>query len=213
MQRSGFTLIELLVVIAIIAILAAILFPVFAKAREKSRQTACLSNCKQWGLAIMQYAQDYDETLGGAFNYWGPVLGSVAFTVYLQPYCKSTQMTLCPSDKNVSPGYGYNWRGVGYNVGYPYSPPRTGPMYEGLSLSLIAHPAELVVMGDCYNYRTTGTPPSTVNLYAGYIYYEFADNPTICARHNDGNNFTFADGHAKWVAVSQMRSLMWYYYN
>ena len=63
MSRRGFTLIELLVVIAIIAILAAILFPVFAKAREKARQASCLSNVKQMCLALMQYAQDYDETL------------------------------------------------------------------------------------------------------------------------------------------------------
>jgi prepilin-type N-terminal cleavage/methylation domain-containing protein len=62
-MKRGFTLIELLVVIAIIAILAAILFPVFAKAREKARQTSCLSNCKQIALACLQYAQDYDETL------------------------------------------------------------------------------------------------------------------------------------------------------
>ncbi len=65
-MRKGFTLIELLVVIAIIAILAAILFPVFAKAREKARQTSCLSNMKQIGLASMMYAQDYDERLPGS---------------------------------------------------------------------------------------------------------------------------------------------------
>ncbi|MEN6304741.1 MAG: prepilin-type N-terminal cleavage/methylation domain-containing protein, partial [Armatimonadia bacterium] len=69
MKRRGFTLIELLVVIAIIAILAAILFPVFAKAREKARQSSCLSNMKQMGLACLQYAQDYDEVLPAGMGY------------------------------------------------------------------------------------------------------------------------------------------------
>ena len=71
-HRKGFTLIELLVVIAIIAILAAILFPVFAKAREKARQTTCLSNQKQLNLAVLSYAQDYDEILTPSLIYWVP---------------------------------------------------------------------------------------------------------------------------------------------
>jgi len=209
--KRGFTLIELLVVIAIIAILAAILFPVFARAREKARQASCLSNCKQWGLAVLQYAQDYDERLGGAFNYWGPAYGSVSFAVYLQPYCKNAQMQLCPSKPNQALGYGYNWRGVGYVVGGGslYSPPRTGYMYEGLPLAEINRAAELVVLGDCYDLRP---PTSTINLYQGYIYSEFADNPGVCGRHNGGNNFTYADGHSKWLAVTAMKAMVWYYY-
>lgn len=97
-RKRGFTLIELLVVIAIIAILAAILFPVFAAAREKARQTACLSNLKQVGQAVMMYAQDYDEVYvnterggdaGDAYErYWGDML---------QPYTKNWQMLVCPS--------------------------------------------------------------------------------------------------------------------
>ncbi|HLV80298.1 MAG TPA: prepilin-type N-terminal cleavage/methylation domain-containing protein, partial [Chthonomonadaceae bacterium] len=97
-SSRAFTLIELLVVIAIIAVLAAILFPVFAQAREKARQTACLSNLKQVGLAALMYAQDYDETivpteLGGDISdanelYWGDLL---------QPYLKNWQLLVCPS--------------------------------------------------------------------------------------------------------------------
>ena len=95
----GFTLIELLIVIAIIAILAAILFPVFATAREKARQTACVSNGKQIGLALMQYVQDYDEVTpytsieSGTYNPSGSSVG-----VLLASYIKSTQVWRCPSD-------------------------------------------------------------------------------------------------------------------
>jgi prepilin-type N-terminal cleavage/methylation domain-containing protein/prepilin-type processing-associated H-X9-DG protein len=99
---SGFTLIELLVVIAIIAILAAILFPVFAQAREKARQTSCLSNMKQIGLAFMQYVQDYDETYTGMGSYADPVNGGttnlVPYDGLIMPYIKSDKVFQCPSD-------------------------------------------------------------------------------------------------------------------
>jgi prepilin-type N-terminal cleavage/methylation domain-containing protein/prepilin-type processing-associated H-X9-DG protein len=94
-SRKAFTLIELLVVIAIIAILAAILFPVFAQAREKARQTSCLSNMKQLATAIQMYTQDYDEVLPYACpdHWWGTIWG-----VNLQPYIKNEQILRCPSD-------------------------------------------------------------------------------------------------------------------
>jgi prepilin-type N-terminal cleavage/methylation domain-containing protein/prepilin-type processing-associated H-X9-DG protein len=91
--RKGFTLIELLVVIAIIAILAAILFPVFSQARDKARQTTCLSNAKQVGLAVLQYQQDYDEFYPS--NHWGIYLVSV------QPYTRNFEMWRCPSFSGV----------------------------------------------------------------------------------------------------------------
>src|SRR5947209_15554543 len=94
-RRSGFTLIELLVVIAIIAILAAIRFPVFAKAREKARQAACGSNCRQIGLALMMYAQDYDETL--VMRYYG-AKGELSWKDVMAPYLKSTDIYRCPSN-------------------------------------------------------------------------------------------------------------------
>ena len=91
---AGFTLIELLVVIAIIAILAAILFPVFAQARAKARQTSCLSNMKQIGTATMMYAQDYDESVGRKWWDWH---------VDLEPYVKNDGVFTCPSSSAPKP--------------------------------------------------------------------------------------------------------------
>ncbi len=107
-RTTGFTLIELLVVIAIIAILAAILFPVFAQAREKARATSCLSNSKQIGLAINMYVQDYDETYPQAYYYKNNTSttngsssgGYVNWTATTAPYIKSANIFVCPSDKN-----------------------------------------------------------------------------------------------------------------
>src|SRR4051794_21082605 len=93
MRRKGFTLIELLVVIAIIAILAAILFPVFAQAREKARQSQCLSNARQIALALTTYSQDYDEML--VMRYPGP---NVSWKDSLEPYLKSADIYRCPSN-------------------------------------------------------------------------------------------------------------------
>ncbi|HLK57157.1 MAG TPA: DUF1559 domain-containing protein [Chthonomonadaceae bacterium] len=119
-SRTGFTLIELLVVIAIIAILAAILFPVFAQAREAARKTSCLSNTKQLGLGIMQYVQDYDETypmdewnastIGTSDNdtHSGNYITVVTWVWQVQPYIKNRQVLVCPSDvnpKHWSTGY------------------------------------------------------------------------------------------------------------
>ena len=106
-RQRGFTLIELLVVIAIIAILAAILFPVFARAREKARQSACQSNLKQIGSAFMMYSQDYDEQM--VFNYMYDVTRVRLWwwEDRLQPYMKNLQIFICPS---ADPVINYTWR-------------------------------------------------------------------------------------------------------
>jgi prepilin-type N-terminal cleavage/methylation domain-containing protein len=113
LKNAAFTLIELLVVIAIIAILAAILFPVFAQAREKARQTSCLSNCRQMGIALQMYVQDFDETLPTVRMMGTP---GESWLVLVQPYIKNVLLQRCPSDTsshwNATPprlsSYGFN---------------------------------------------------------------------------------------------------------
>ncbi|MGI5820019.1 MAG: DUF1559 domain-containing protein [Armatimonadota bacterium] len=114
MRSRGFTLIELLVVIAIIAILAAILFPVFARAREKARQTSCLSNQKQIGLGVAMYTQDFDERFPPAYTGSGNRRVS-GFYDGIGPYTKNEQMYICPSGSfnftyartDLEPGVGF----------------------------------------------------------------------------------------------------------
>ena len=120
-RRRGFTLIELLVVIAIIAILAAILFPVFAQARAKARQAACMANLKQLGLAFEMYCQDYDELLP-IWGYGdtsqpdnGPDEGFYAWDTVIDPYTKNQQILLCPDNP-----YDRDARGYAMTVSYTH---------------------------------------------------------------------------------------------
>ncbi|MHB8994047.1 MAG: prepilin-type N-terminal cleavage/methylation domain-containing protein [Armatimonadota bacterium] len=194
--RRGFTLIELLVVIAIIAILAAILFPVFAKAREKARQSSCLSNVKQLGLAALMYAQDYDELLfprcsglwTDAVNriVWLPRVG---YPSLLGPYIKSNQLGICPSSPGRI-GYGYNVFFIGGLV----------------SLGSIARPAEIVLItDDTFGSMTCYTPSQGYQTWgANFVTPEGAQGASIVwgvncpyGRHNEMANVAFCDGHAK----------------
>ena len=119
--RKGFTLIELLVVIAIIAILAAILFPVFAKVREKARQSACMSNMKQINLALLQYVQDYNETYPAVGD--SPSSGFTGWVAEIQSYVKNTKLFTCPSNSNTNNYFNTNYvNDYGCNSTYNQSP-------------------------------------------------------------------------------------------
>jgi prepilin-type N-terminal cleavage/methylation domain-containing protein/prepilin-type processing-associated H-X9-DG protein len=179
-NRRGFTLIELLVVIAIIAILAAILFPVFARAREKARQTSCLSNEKQISLSWLMYADDYDETVVDSqplFYASPPPLGIMnQWEGAILPYVKNLQLFTCPSHKDWAPypqtygsttalpagvvdqtGYGYN--GSFWAVGDAESafdgPYASSQRLDGVGLSQMPVPADTLLIGDSANGNTT----------------------------------------------------------
>jgi len=156
-RTPGFTLIELLVVIAIIAILAAILFPVFAKAREKARQTSCLSNMKQLGLAAMSYVQDYDERFprGRFFPPAGVTItgddglqyvnGCYEWYHCLDPYTKNREIFRCPS--NTDTGWnGNTHRAKGYAIIGP--PFHEGTSPRGLPLAQIIAPADAIMISE-----------------------------------------------------------------
>ncbi len=207
-MRRGFTLIELLVVIAIIAILAAILFPVFARAREKARTASCQSNCKQLGLAFIMYAQDYDET-------FPPFVRSNWVWDVIGPYIKNTQLFTCPSGKIQTcasgscsrsgyAGYGYSY---GYNdnwstvTGVAYNP---GGGSIGRALAQVTYPAETVLCQDAFCWELDGTFYAT---QADMAWAQTNLQSNTARRHNQGMNITFVDGHVKWAGTVQAK---WY---
>jgi len=197
MHRRGFTLIELLVVIAIIAILASILFPVFARARAKARQAACSSNLKQFGLAIDMYAQDYDEMLPPHNDDEDPRPTAYdwryeTFIYRLQPYVRNTQLTKCPEDPDWKPPgtADERWWSYDFNRGCEYAPQQ--PYW----LAVFEDPAGTVILFD------GGEPDHGVELDDP----DSLDKPNdwsdrarkAYTRHNGGLNILWVDGHVKW---------------
>ena len=207
-MKRGFTLIELLVVIAIIAILAAILFPVFARAREKARQASCQSNNKQLALGVLMYAQDYDERL--PIRWAVTPEGNRYTSEMIYPYIKNVQLFECPSwaTTQATVALGTIPMSYGFLGGSPSHPGASGTVpctvcgrvcgknyhifdgYRGVKIGTIDAPANQIMIHE----RLSPGNPDYDN-----------GNHTVCDRfametyqsHNGGNNFAFADGHVK----------------
>ncbi|UCH36370.1 MAG: DUF1559 domain-containing protein [Armatimonadota bacterium] len=219
MTRKGFTLIELLVVIAIIAILAALLFPVFAAAREKARQATCLSNMKQIALAAIMYASDYDEVFVPYTDvtwthYWAGTRtpeGLDRKSSPLHPYSKTPDLQRCPSTRAASrgfgTGYGYNWVYVGSDIGpsggtgaYDWS----GFPGQPASFVDLEHPTTTVLFADSEVDWELGTgPEESIAVTAPSEQFGYND---IGYRHQRTASVAFCDGHVKSMTRDKLES-------
>jgi prepilin-type N-terminal cleavage/methylation domain-containing protein/prepilin-type processing-associated H-X9-DG protein len=227
-MRKGFTLIELLVVIAIIAILAAILFPVFARAREKARQASCQSNLKQIALASKMYMSDYDNRVTPMWCYGYGVgtptvypSGRIWWTALLVPYVKNEQVMGCPSvdywvwslgSANANEpgchrartGIGKSWydpTGGNHGDRGEWEGPNPSPKESGIN-----HPAEIIEYLD--SECVVGGPRFDPDVYA--VQTNPPQWPLGGLRHNDVANYAFFDGHVKAMAPGGPKLINWW---
>lgn len=223
-HNQGFTLIELLVVIAIIAILAAILFPVFETAREKARQSQCASNLKQLGMAFVQYAEDYDEQ----FPYCSTSGGLLGWAGHIYPYVRNTGVYVCPDDLNnaAMPAsyYAYSYL-ANTNIAMPTAgtqlaintlmqPDRTVLLSELIETSTAANqrPGFQLNANESGSNVTNGAAKPQTNNSSGTVYNAggWTGGRTYASpsaggwiysqygKHSNGANYAMCDGHVKW---------------
>jgi prepilin-type N-terminal cleavage/methylation domain-containing protein/prepilin-type processing-associated H-X9-DG protein len=215
--KGGFTLVELLVVIAIIAILAAILFPVFSRARENARRASCVTNMKQLALGAIQYASDHDGRLmplrslqedNNIGENWD-IMGAV------EPYLKNQQIRFCPSSRTFVYQNTAQGRYADNHYGFPsgsstairalaplvfaFDNPANLSIYVPytIPLDVIPEPSRSCLLGETLEPNTTrgwGTPKINVATFAW----------TKLDRHFDGSNYAYIDGHVKWISAKQV---------
>jgi len=227
-KTQGFTLIELLVVIAIIAILAAILFPVFARAREQARKASCQSNLKQIGLGVMMYVQDYDEAYPARYEGYKIGAASQLWVDVLQPYVKSYQVWVCPTsgpsyklgEREYS--YGFNNCGADYTAagttGHGFGNGLSGECTASGSgptkLMDIESPSETIFAGDASSNGNSGylgilvgysTDSYIPVLHGGQVgpFSGYSTNQPVDLSEG-GGNYLFADGHVKFIQVRRL---------
>ncbi len=218
-RRKGFTLIELLVVIAIIAILAAILFPVFAQAREKARTISCLSNMNQIEMARQMYIQDYDEVFPENRFFINSQSPYYTWRTAVYPYVKSEQAWVCPSayfTRNC-----YDWPDVpnclsdgdmtiaDYNNGYKHCEMNygdNGNIFDGgpVTDATMQNPSTTIDILETEDFW-----PDLGTWTVGWNYIN--GGGSLPFWHNGGGNWGFADGHVKWMKIAQTISptFMW----
>jgi prepilin-type N-terminal cleavage/methylation domain-containing protein/prepilin-type processing-associated H-X9-DG protein len=223
-RNPGFTLIELLTVIAVIALLAALLFPVFARARENARRSTCASNLKQIGLALFMYVQDYDETAPNSYMHFDNSSTLASWRQVIQPYTKSTQLLVCSSNPergrvaspavsvypDVNASYAASCRNneaepsttLSIDVGMMRCSASDSP----IKMSLISTPSQLIAVVESTNIRRIFDPAALdPNTSAPLLNYRSETDNTdipnamghLFAGHLGTSNFLFADGHVK----------------
>jgi prepilin-type N-terminal cleavage/methylation domain-containing protein/prepilin-type processing-associated H-X9-DG protein len=213
-QRRAFTILELLIVLGIVAVLAAFIFPVFARARQNARRASCQTHLKQIGLGMMQYSRDYDEKMPLSLTEQGETWVDI-----IHPYIKSDAVFLCPNDLTPFPLNNLHRRRTSYalNQLYAHIPrerlfgiPGSGP--RSIGMVKIKAPAATIAAGDSSDYlQVTMAPRSTtvaLSLNAAPPYFgDGGKHGRFAGRHLEGANWLYLDGHVKWHLLNNITQL------